>query len=164
MCTLQLDDCIVAVGQLCSTNDKKFNIESVEKIVSKAVDNGAKMLFLPEATDYIASTDEESLNLAETIDGGTVSKLKNIAKSKEIWLSVGVHEKCKNDSKKIYNSHIIINNTGEVVGHYRKMHLFDVVIPEKNIDLQESKYVSRGMKITEPVPSPAGNIGNLIND
>lgn len=60
------------------------------------------------------------------------------------------------------NSHVLINEEGEIEAVYRKMHLFDVNIPEKNIDLRESKYVVSGKEIVPPIHSPIGNIGLMI--
>ena len=59
----------------------------------------------------------------------------------------------------MYNSHVIISSTGEIVGAYDKTHLFDVELPEKNIKLKESDYVEKGGSIVEPVNSPIGKIG-----
>ena len=42
------------------------------------------------------------------------------------------------------------------------MHLFDVKIPEKNVDLRESSTVKAGEEIVPPVPTPVGNIGLAI--
>lgn len=50
----------------------------------------------------------------------------------------------------------MINNCGEIVSVYRKLHLFDVHIPEKNLELTESKYTNRGEEIVPPVNTPAG--------
>lgn len=56
----------------------------------------------------------------------------------------------------------MIDNTGKIVSVYRKLHLFDVSIPEKNVSLRESDNVIGGMKISSPVETPAGSVGLLI--
>lgn len=61
--------------------------------------------------------------------------------------------------EKIRNSHIVIADNGEIQAVYRKMHLFDVDIPEKNVRLKESDYVEAGTEIVAPVKSPVGKIG-----
>lgn len=45
---------------------------------------------------------------------------------------------------------------------YRKLHLFDVSIPERNISLKESDNVIGGKEIVEPVQTPAGLVGLAI--
>lgn len=56
----------------------------------------------------------------------------------------------------------MINDGGDVVAAYDKMHLFDVDIPEKKIRLKESDMIQRGEKILLPVESPVGKIGLAI--
>ena len=41
---------------------------------------------------------------------------------------------CELDSKeKPFNTTIIIDSTGAIIGKYRKIHLFDVTLPEKSV-------------------------------
>lgn len=61
-----------------------------------------------------------------------------------------------------FNSHIIINDNGEIISIYRKIHLFDVAIPEKNIFLRESDFNIGGSQISLPVTTPAGLLGLAI--
>ncbi|XP_048004079.1 nitrilase and fragile histidine triad fusion protein NitFhit isoform X2 [Leguminivora glycinivorella] len=100
----------------------------------------------------------------ETIVGGsTVDRYRQLAVKHNVWLSMGgLHEQNKEDPTKIYNTHIIINNTGDIVQQYRKLHLFDVEIPERNVRLKESDFCSPGQHIVAPVETPVGSIGMAI--
>jgi predicted amidohydrolase len=49
------------------------------------------------------------------------------------------------DNNEIYNSCFIFNNSGEILGEYRKMHLFDIDSPE--ITFKESDTLSAGNQI-----------------
>lgn len=53
-----------------------------------------------------------------------------------------------------------MNDNGDIVGNYRKLHLFDVDTPE--FKFRESKIVEGGHNILAPIPSPIGNIGVMI--
>lgn len=61
---------------------------------------------------------------------------------------------------KIYNTHVIINSSGEISGIYRKLHLFDVNTPE--FKFRESKIVEKGKGVTMPFETPIGKIGMQI--
>ncbi|KAJ8919271.1 hypothetical protein NQ315_003855 [Exocentrus adspersus] len=58
----------------------------------------------------------------------------------------------------IYNSHILIDDAGEIVSVYRKIHLFDVTIPERNIFLKESDLNVGGTQICAPIDTPVGKV------
>lgn len=63
---------------------------------------------------------------------------------------------------KVHNSHVIINNQGELVSAYRKIHLFDMDNKDTGVRLMESDYTEKGCEIVPPVASPVGNIGLSI--
>jgi len=62
------------------------------------------------------------------------------------------------DPDKITNTHIIIDNKGEILETYNKAHLFDVNIPGA-VSLSESSYVSPGCRLAPPVTTPLGKLG-----
>lgn len=92
-----------------------------------------------------------------------LSGLVTISKASKMWISAGgMHvggapppppsSQTSNDiittesSSRVYNTHIIIDNHGMIQTYYRKIHLFDVLIPNQ-VNLQESKTTAPGTKI-----------------
>lgn len=79
-----------------------------------------------------------------------------------MWVSFGgFRESIPNVANKFYNSHVIVDNTGSIASVYRKIHLFDVHIPEQAIKLQESEYVQAGTELVvidkpNPLQVPIG--------
>ncbi|KAB7508114.1 Nitrilase and fragile histidine triad fusion protein NitFhit [Armadillidium nasatum] len=135
----------IAVAQMTATNNKIQNMKIVSELVSKAASKGAQMIFLPEACDYIGESREETISLAESLSGSTVTSYCDLAKDSNIWLSVGgIHIKIMKEILK---------------ANMRKLICFDVHIPEQNVDLRESKYVEEGMHIHKPVSTPCGLVG-----
>lgn len=63
---------------------------------------------------------------------------------------------------KFYNCHVLIDDDGKIASTYRKIHLFDVVIPESNIFLKESEMVKAGFQIVPPIATPAGPLSLSI--
>ena len=54
------------------------------------------MVFLPECADYIGENIEQSLSLAEPLNGDLVHRYRELAKRLKVWLSIGgFHEKVK---------------------------------------------------------------------
>ncbi|KAH9628770.1 hypothetical protein HF086_005395 [Spodoptera exigua] len=129
----------IAVCQMTSVGDKAANLEVVSDLISQAAKENVQMIFFPEACDYLCDNKNDTLNFAEPIIGGaTVGKYKELAAKHNVWLSMGgIHEKDESNPSKVCNTHIIIDNKGTLVQAYRKLHLFDVEIPERNVRLKE---------------------------
>ncbi|KAL7529488.1 hypothetical protein ACHAWF_003003, partial [Thalassiosira exigua] len=97
-----------------------------------------------------------------------VEELSFIAREADIWISGGgVHTVSETSSdtttsgqSKIYNTHVVIDQHGQIKAYYHKIHLFDVSIPGK-VSLQESKTTSPGNELVV-VDSPVGKLGLTI--
>jgi len=115
----------IAVGQITSTSNIANNIALCAKLITQAASQGAqvvfllflfffliqyfncnyknlKMLFLPEAADYIAESKDQSLSLAQSLDGEFVSSIKEHALKSNIWVSVCCHEKVRLKNSKCF--------------------------------------------------------------
>ena len=68
---------IAGICQMRSTNDKKFNRDQVSELVARA-EGKADFLFFPECCDYVGTSVEETISLAESLSGGTVNFYKNL--------------------------------------------------------------------------------------
>ena len=76
-------------------------------------------LFLPEATDYIASSPKESVSLAQPMDTSPfVLGLRKAAKDSSLAINVGIHVPAKDG--KISNRSCWIDDNGDIVAIYDK--------------------------------------------
>jgi predicted amidohydrolase len=131
------------------------NLIACQDIVCKASEAGAKALFLPEASDYIGSSD-----LCRSVETSVfVLGLQKSAQKYSLPINVGIHEPAQ--GTKVKNTLIWINEAGQITQRYQKLHLFDVDI-ENGPKLQESKSVERGKELLDPFPTPIGKVGSLI--
>lgn len=153
---------VAAVCQVTATPDKQVNFAACKQLVEDAKQRGASMVFLPEGFDYIGSSRDETLALSESLTGDTISQYTQLARKLEVWLSLGgFHERGHDweSDRRIYNSHIIIDDKGDIVSVYRKSHLFDVELPEKGVSLKESAFTIPGPSLVSPVQTPIGKVG-----
>ncbi|EGY15768.1 hypothetical protein VD0002_g452 [Verticillium dahliae] len=151
---------IAAIGQICSTASLAHNLEQCVRLVAKAAAGNAKVLFLPEAADYIASSPQESLALALPQDESPfVIGLQDAARKHSLAVNVGIHVAADGISSKLLNRSLWINSDGTInrAATYDKLHLFDYG------PLRESATVRPGSALTAPFASPLGlNVGSLI--
>uniref|UniRef100_A0A182WF00 Nitrilase and fragile histidine triad fusion protein NitFhit n=1 Tax=Anopheles minimus TaxID=112268 RepID=A0A182WF00_9DIPT len=157
----------IAVAQMRSTNDKQHNFAQIQTITERAKANDVQFIFFPECCDFVGTHREETLSLSEPLTGPTVEQYRKLAREQNVWLSFGgVHESIIEETESgqqvnnIYNTHILINNVGELVASYRKLHMFNVVTPE--FKFRESETVKSGPTLVPPVETPIGRIGLQI--
>ncbi|XP_076235129.1 ntrilase and fragile histidine triad fusion protein NitFhit [Calliopsis andreniformis] len=154
---------LVAVCQMTSTNDKEKNLQTVNELTAKAKSRSACIAFFPEACDYLADNKKDTIAMAQPLSGPTVTNYKEIAKTHKIWLSLGgLHEAMSNTEQRISNTHVVINDEGEIVGTYRKAHLFDMENKNTGVRLMESDYVLPGNNIEPPITTPIGKLALSI--
>lgn len=108
---IQLD---AAVGQ------PEENLERVDRAVRKAVDGGCDLVVLPEMMDtgYVM---DEIVRTASRWDDDFVPGLQAIASDCDVNVVCGVSERTAED---VFNAVAVIGRDGDIVGHYRKVHLF----------------------------------------
>ncbi|XP_037893910.1 nitrilase and fragile histidine triad fusion protein NitFhit [Glossina fuscipes] len=156
---------VVAVTQMCTTNDKAANMRQVEQLIGMAKAQSAEFIFLPECCDFVGENRKQTLELSEPLTGPTMEQYQALAKKHDVWLSLGgLHESIldqyERKTDKIHNAHVILNNRGELVAVYRKLHLFDVDTPE--FTFQESKVVCGGQRLIAPLDTPIGKLALQI--
>lgn len=149
---------LAAIIQLTCTSNKAGNFEQCQSLIVEAKKRGASIAFLPEAFDFIGESSEQTGELAEPLDGETISNYRAIAMEHKISLSLGGFHEREDGYSKLKNTHVLIGDTGSILGTYSKAHLYDVDIPGK-VRLKESDYVLPGPRIADPVPSKVGKIG-----
>jgi predicted amidohydrolase len=103
------------------------------------------------------NSDQEYDNASISLMDG----LRTIARASNLWISGGgIHEYI--DGKSVYNTHVVLNDKGHVMCKYRKVHLFDVCIPDRGVDLRESRTTKAGYNSLVVCDSPIGVLGLTI--
>lgn len=160
----------VGVCQVPVTADKLFNIEHVRGVITTACQVPCDMIVLPEiwnspyATVSFPIYAEVLPSIGEQpkpIDSPSSTMMCEQAKKFGVYIIGGSIPEREIDSvtgeERIYNTCLVINPNGEIVGKFRKVHLFDIDVPGK-IKFKESDSLTSGNDVCI-VDTPWGLVG-----
>jgi deaminated glutathione amidase len=117
---------LVAAVQLTSTPDKARNLKVAADLVREAASAGARLVVLPEYTDFLGDT-ATATTLADPVPGPTTAMFGALAAELGIDLVGGsVWERVDGTPVRYHNTVIAFDATGTLVARYRKLHAFDV--------------------------------------
>ncbi|MHB9014170.1 MAG: carbon-nitrogen hydrolase [Ignavibacteriaceae bacterium] len=147
----------VALIQMAMSEDTDNNLSKAISWIEKAADEGGEVICLPElfSSQYFCQKEDiKFFNLAESIPGKTTKAIGEIARKRKVVVVVPLFEK---RAPGIYhNSLVVIDNTGEIIGLYRKMHIPD------DPAFYEKFYFTPGDLGFKAFETSAGKIGTLI--
>lgn len=115
----------IAVVQAASTDDKAANREAARQLVAAAAATGPDVVVLPEAimADFAAEGGSVGKQ-AEPLDGDFVRMVREAAREHGTAIVAGMFEtSC--DEARPYNTLLAVGSDGELLGAYRKIHLYD---------------------------------------
>ena len=121
----------VAAVQMTSTPDVEHNLSRAEHLVEQAAREGARLVLLPECVVQLGPGTDK-LKVAEKLDehGAIFSRFTNLAKTHKLDLIVGGFWETSPRADRVYNTSVHIGPEGGVRAAYRKIHLFDVDLPD----------------------------------
>ncbi|MCA9470560.1 MAG: carbon-nitrogen hydrolase [Nitrospirales bacterium] len=150
---------MITVGSIqmrCSL-DTADNVERAIVRIEEAARGGAKIICLPELfrSRYFCQKEDAALfDLAEPIPGPTTESLGKVAKDKSVTIVVSVFE--RRAPGVYHNSLVVIDESGEIAGHYRKMHIPD------DPAYYEKFYFTPGDKGFQAIHTAQAKIGPLV--
>ena len=116
----------VAAIQMQCAKDVATNIQTAERLVRQAAEQGAQIILLPELFERPYFCQERQYDYyqhAQSVtDNTAIQHFKTIAKELKVVLPISFYEK---DGNVLYNSIAVIDADGEVLGVYRKTHIPD---------------------------------------
>lgn len=118
------------------------------------------MLCFPESFSFIGANDGDSVKIAEPLDGPIMQQYQSLARESKIWLSLGGFQEKGSQEAHICNTHVVIDDAGNIRSTYRKIHLFDVDVPGGR-SYKESSFTEPGKDIVA-LDSPVGRLGLTV--
>ena len=90
-------------------------LETIEKAVTGSTD----LILLPEGITVV-NTGKKYGDVAETIPGPTTARLGEVGRRRNTYIAAGIYER---EGIAIYNTAVLIDRKGDVIGKYRKVYL-----------------------------------------
>jgi predicted amidohydrolase len=144
---------LAAAIQMTSTADRSHNEARALALVAQAADRGAKLIGLPEVWEHVGPAHQKKA-FAGPLEGRQLAPLREFCTKRAIWLMAGsIAERAHENDARIYNTTALISPEGKVVAAYRKMHLFDVDIPD-GARYRESETVAPGTDLPPAAALP----------
>jgi N-carbamoylputrescine amidase len=142
----------IAGIQFACSKDKEKNVEKALKMLSVAFSEGAKIICFQELFNlywFPKDRDEKAYEMAEHIDGDTVTLFKNKIKGTDAVIILPIFEKT---DEGYFNTSLILQGEN-TLGLYRKIHVTDIPLWE------EKFYFSPGDKGFPVFETLYGKIG-----
>jgi predicted amidohydrolase len=144
---------LAAAIQMQTGPDRAHNETRALALVNAAADRGAKLVLLPEMWEHIGPAKEKAL-FAGPLDGRQLAALRELCVKRGLWCLAGSIAERSADGR-FHNTSALIAPDGSIAASYRKLHLFDVDIPD-GARYRESEQVAAG----DAVP-PVVSLGDL---
>ncbi len=147
----------VAAIQMASGPNVTGNLGEARRLIAKAVEQGAKLVVLPEFFAIMGLNDMDKVKVREQPGQGQIQDfLSETARHFKIWLVGGSIPLAGSTPDKVFNSCLVFDEHGKQVARYDKIHLFNLELGNENY--HEAKTIEPGNRVVV-VDSPFGRIG-----
>jgi N-carbamoylputrescine amidase len=114
----------VAATQMACSWDRDANIARAEKLIRAAAAQGAQVILIQELFEspyFCKDHNPQHFDLARPLEGHpTVEHFRAVARSLGVVLPLSLFERAGNS---FFNSLVMVDADGAVLGHYRKSHI-----------------------------------------
>ncbi|MEM6447226.1 MAG: carbon-nitrogen hydrolase family protein [Cyanobacteria bacterium J06642_2] len=147
---------LAAAIQMTSTPDLSANLRQAEEWIDMAVRQGCKLIALPENFAFMGE-DNRRMELAADIATRTEEFLQKMAQRFQVYVLGGGYP-VPADGDRAYNVASLLGPDGDELARYRKIHLFDVNLPDGNT-YRESNSVLPGRELQSCYVDSLGTLG-----
>jgi predicted amidohydrolase len=133
-----------AAVQLTATADKDRNLETADRLVRAAANDGASLVVLPEKWSVLGAPDDLRAG-AEPLDGPALTWARDTARELGIDLVAGSIAERVDGRERGANTSVHVGPDGHDRATYRKLHMFDVRVGDR--EYRESDTEEPGSEI-----------------
>ncbi len=154
----------VAVIQMVSQSDVLANLASARRLLEEAAVGGARLAVLPENFSALGRRDSAEIGRNEALGRGPILPwLKQAARDLNLWIVAGtlpLPPQGQPDAK-VRACSLLVDERGEEVARYDKLHLFDVDVADSRGRYRESDDYAHGQEVVV-ADTPVGRLGLTV--
>ncbi len=153
-----------AVIQMTSQADIQANLATARRLLEQAAEVGAKLAVLPENFAAMGRNDLPAVGRAEAEGAGPILPwLKQTAHDLKLWIVAGTLPLPPDDQRqaKVRACSLLVDDQGQRVARYDKLHLFDVDVSDARGRYRESDDYAAGDRLVV-VDTPVGRLGMTV--
>ena len=156
------DTARVAAVQMNSSADVAQNLQVAGRLLAEAAADGCVLAALPENFPFIGARGRDKLQHAEELGSGPIQAfLKATAREHRLWIISGSIPLKSTQDDHCYGACLVVDADGNTKSCYRKIHLFDVDLPDRDESYRESSSLTPGDELVVQ-ESPVGCLGLSI--
>ena len=151
-----------AAIQMNSGADVAANLELADALLGEAAADGCKLVVLPENFALMPVKGRDKAEHAEQPGKGPIQAfLAKASQRHGLWIVGGSLPLVSPDPRRVFGGCPVLDDEGHLRALYRKIHLFDVDLPDSNESYRESHSMYPG-DAPVLVETPCGSIGLTI--
>lgn len=154
----------LAVIQMVSQSDVLANLNQARSLLEQAAVAGAKLAVLPENFAAMGRRDMAAIGRAEALGEGPILPwLKQTARDLRLWIVAGTLPLPPEDQPeaKANACSLLVDDQGQIVARYDKLHLFDVDVADNRGRYRESDDYAHGDRVVV-ADTPVGRLGLTV--
>ena len=152
----------VAAIQMISGADVQANLEAAARLIAEAAEQGAQLVLLPECFAAFGNRSLQEIAAAEYANSGPIRPfLARQAREHGIWLVGGSIPLPVQAGGKPMACCLLVDEQGQEVTRYDKLHLFDVEVADNQRSYRESRDYGFGDRLV-CIDTPIGRLGLSI--
>ena len=154
----------IAIFQMNTGIDPVKNAAEIAAAIGAARAGGAVMLFTPEMSGLLdRNRQRASPNIVREPDNPVLAAVRHAAQEHGLWVALGslaLSADGRNIGRGWANRSLVIDDHGEVLARYDKMHMFDVDLASGESWRESSAYSAGNAVVT--AETPLGRLGLTI--
>ncbi|WP_028631542.1 carbon-nitrogen hydrolase family protein [Pseudomonas parafulva] len=150
-----------AVIQMVSQDGVLENLARASALLEQAAAGGARLAVLPENFAAMGRKDAAAIGRAEALGQGPILPwLKRVTRDLKLWVVAGTLPlpPAGQPDAKAHACSLLIDEHGEQVARYDKLHLFDVDVADNRGRYRESDDYAHGAQVVV-ADTPVGRVG-----